>query len=365
MFLDATNECPSKRHLLQRAPPEPQQKTSRNQLGARHDLIRDAHGRTMRKLRVQLTDACNLRCFYCMPDNPRFLSASALMSPSELESVVRALVPFGLSEIRLTGGEPTSRREFLEICKRLSPLASERLGMTTNGLFPTRLLDSLWEHTRLRHLNFSLDSLQESRFKTITRYGDVNKVIHNIRVARDRGFTVKINCILFRDINVDEVMDFVSFSEKEQIEVRFLEYMAVGPRHEDFRRHFISARAIQEDIRGRRTLTPLPSEPDATAYRFATHSLTTGAECAERPNQGAQPGRIGFIASESEPFCSSCSRLRLSATGVLRSCLFREEGLSVRHVSAADLEKTIRAVVSMKPVGRPARIVQPMNQIGG
>lgn len=355
MLREAPNE---RRQLLHRASSAPRVHRP-HQTGARKQLIRDAQGRAMRKLRVQLTDVCNLRCFYCMPDNPRFLSASDLMSPVELENVVRALMPFGLTEIRLTGGEPTSRREFLEICERLSPLASERLGMTTNGLFPERLLNVLWQQTRLRYLNFSLDSFQESRFKSITRHGDVKKVLRNIRAARDLGFKVKINCILFRDINLDEVMDFVSFSENEQVEVRFLEYMAVGPRHQDFRRHFISAKAVQEDICRRRTLAPLPSEPDATAYRFATQSLAEGAYGSMRP------GVIGFIASESEPFCSRCSRLRLSATGVLRSCLFRNEGLSVRHVSAADLEDTIRAVVSMKPVGRPARIVQPMNQIGG
>lgn len=335
-------------------------RTKQEENAAPHMLIRDAHGRTMRKLRIQLTDACGFRCFYCMPDEPKFLKPSDLLSPTEIEHIVRGLVPFGLMQIRLTGGEPTVRREFLEICKRLSPLADEGLAMTTNGQFPRHLLDALKKQTRLNRINFSLDSMQEHRFKAITRYGDVNRVLENIRTARDQGFQVKINCILLRGINTDEIMDFVSFAEMEQIEVRFLEYMAVGPRNEEFRRHFISAQSVQEEIRAWRTLTPIASEPDATAYRFATHKHKSGNSAG-----GSLTGQIGFVASESEPFCRSCSRLRLSATGMLRSCLFREEGLMVRHTKPEDLENTIRAVVQMKPTGRPNRIAQPMNQIGG
>lgn len=148
-------------------------------------------------------------------------------------------------------------------------------------------------------------------------------------------------------------MDFVRFAEQESIEVRFLEYMRVGPQSEDFRKHYFPARNMLEHIRAERELVPIEVESDSTSFCFQTRG---GA---------GQSGRIGFIASESQPFCSKCSRLRLSAEGILRACLFKEEGLSLRHASEEEYAYLIGQVVAMKPGGRPLKINQAMNQIGG
>ncbi len=317
-------------------------------------IITDALGRQMRKLRVQLTDLCPLRCFYCMPENPTFMPQNELMQPSEIAAIVKALVPFGLSEIRLTGGEPTARPDFLEIARLLSPHATEKFGMTSNGLFPLRLLDSLAEETQLRHLNLSLDSFQEEKFKRITRFAGARRVVNAALKARDLGFQVKLNCVIFKDINADEIMDFVRFAEEESIEVRFLEYMAVGPQHASFKKHFLSAKATLEVIRAERDLVPVSLPADSTAFCYQTLGGPSG-----------NSGTVGFIASESQPFCNTCSRLRLSAQGVLRSCLFRDEGLSLRGEDPADYEEIIRQVVAMKPRQRLTQISQPMNEIGG
>ena len=263
----------------------------------------------MRKLRVSLTDACNFRCFYCMEENPVFTSPSKLLSPLEIENICRELISMGLEEIRITGGEPTLRPEFLEIVERLSALPVKTLAVTTNGHYLEKLLPQL-KGTNLSKINISVDSLDEGRFHTITRGGDLRKVMSALFRARDMGFEAKVNAIIFRGINDDEVVEFARFSAKEKIEVRFLEYMKIGPGINDFETRFVPAREIRSKLQealGMLTAVSMPH--DSTAKVYAT----------------SEGGRIGIIASESEPFCGDCSRLRLSATGMLATPLHHDE----------------------------------------
>ena len=309
----------------------------------------DEHGRVMRKLRVSLTDACNYRCFYCMEENPVFTAPSQLLSPQEIENICRNLVSLGLEEIRITGGEPTLRPEFEEIVERLSALRVTTLALTTNGHHLEKKLPHL-KTTRLSKINVSIDSLDEGRFNAITRGGDLPRVLKALFLARDMGFEVKLNAIVFRDINDEEIADFARFSAREGIEVRFLEYMKIGPGISDFDTKFVPAREMRAKLQSAfGELTPVALPRDSTARVYTT----------------AQGGRIGIIASESEPFCGDCSRLRLSATGMLRPCIMMNTGISLRHAAPENYPDLVSKVVLQKPEGRLPQIAQGMYQIGG
>lgn len=308
----------------------------------------DAHGRQMRKLRLQLTDACNFRCFYCMPEDARFLPHKTLLTPDEIEAIVAALAAYGLREVRLTGGEPTIRPEFDEIVARLGRLGLAKLALTTNGVRLQEKLDVLAAHG-LTHVNVSLDSLRPERFATITRTPHFARVYDGILAAKARGFHVKINVVSARYANDDELEDYVRFSEEHGIPVRFLELMRIGPKHAEHAALFVPAAELIEKLQTLRGLTPVVARRDATAFSYRTE----------------RGGEIGFIASESRPFCGDCSRLRLSATGWLRACLFSEAGLPLRGVPTARYPEILAQVIGMKPTGRIAHIDQAMHGIGG
>ncbi len=309
----------------------------------------DNHSRVMRKLRVSLTDACNYRCFYCMEENPVFTAPSNLLTPEEIETICRQLVGMGLEEIRITGGEPTLRPEFPEIIERLSTLPIKTLALTSNGHHLEKKLAHL-RTTKLSKINISADSLDEGRFHSITRGGDLPRVLKALFQARDMGFEVKLNAIIFRGINDEEVVDFARFSGREGIEVRFLEYMKIGPGINDFDTRFVPAREMRARLRDALgELTPVSMPRDSTAKVYTT----------------AEGGRIGIIGSESEPFCGDCSRLRLSATGTLRPCLMMNIGVSLRGMATENYPDVVSKVVSWKPNGRLPEIAQGMYQIGG
>lgn len=308
----------------------------------------DGCGRTMRKLRVSLVDACNFRCFYCMPDQPKFMPYSALLTAAEITDVCRELNRLGITQVRMTGGEPTLRRDFEDIVRGLSALPLEKLGLTTNGMLLDQHLDFL-AGTACRHLNVSLDSLRPERFAGITRSGSFEAVRANIVAAAQRGFRVKVNVVVCRGTNEDELLDFADFSAAHGVPVRFLELMRIGPRHADFGRLFVSADEMIATLAARCRLVPVAVEPDSTSFVYRTQH---GAE-------------LGFIASESRPFCGTCSRLRLSANGHLRACLMSERGINVRGLEPGRLLQVVRAVMAMKPDGRLPHVEQAMYQIGG
>lgn len=311
-------------------------------------ILVDAHGRQIHKLRVQLTDACNFRCFYCMPPAAKFLPSSALLSSDELLDICSALVDFGIDEIRVSGGEPTLRRDFEKIIEGLSSLPLLKLGLTTNGLLLAEKLDFL-KQTRCQHINISLDSLRAERFHEITKTKYFQKVYEAVLQARAEGFNVKVNTVVMRWINDDEIMDFVKFSADYDIEVRFLELMKIGCSNQNHSLNFVPAQEIIKRIEESETLLPQSVNCDSTSFNFTTPS-------------GA---RVGFIASESQAFCSFCSRLRLTATGKLRACVMSEAGVNLRGISKERYPEILKTVLRMKPLNRIDHIKQPMYQIGG
>lgn len=310
-------------------------------------VIQDQHQRVMKKLRVSLTEACNYSCFYCMPEQSHFQPKQNLLSPQQIQHIVSLLSLFGLEEVRVTGGEPTMRPEFREIMSLLGNIEGIRLNLTTNGQMLERDLTLLQEHN-LKNINFSLDSLDPGRFHKITQGGDLNKVLKCIYQAQELGIQVKINCIPMQGVNQDELGDFVQWGAQHQIEVRFLELMRIGTMAHSNLKYFISAAEIRQQLETYQ-LQGLPVPSDSTSQRYST-SLGSS---------------IGIIASETEPFCSGCSRLRLAATGLLKPCLFKEEGIQFKDLRPDQYQAKLEELVLMKPIHRIASIDQAMHQIGG
>lgn len=308
----------------------------------------DSYGRRIRKLRVSLLDACNFRCAYCMPLNPVFMDSSRWLRPEEIERMCATLSDFGLEQIRLTGGEPTLREDFREIVLRLSSLPVKKLGLTTNGWNLAKELDFL-NDTNCKHLNISLDSLTKETFSRITRRDYFDKVLNSVLSAGRLGFHVKINTVLMKGINDHEVFDFIRFSAEHAVEVRFLELMSIGQVAGSRDKLFVPVSDVIQMISSQEELTSEQSECDSTSFNFKTSS-------------GAS---IGFIASETLPFCRNCSRWRLSADGFLRACLMSEKGVYIRDVEPGDYKSRLNELLMMKPFRKIERVEQDMYKIGG
>lgn len=172
----------------------------------------DSHGRRIRKLRMSLTDKCNLRCHYCMPVDATFMDESKYLAPEEYASIIKELCEYGLEEVRLTGGEPLLRKSFPEIAGLIGKMPLKKIGLTTNGILLDKHFDTL-EENNIRHLNVSLDSLNEKIFQKITFGNHLKRVLENIHEARRRGFLVKINAVAMRGINHEEIFEFAEFSQ--------------------------------------------------------------------------------------------------------------------------------------------------------
>jgi GTP 3',8-cyclase len=315
-----------------------------------------------RDLRVSVIDKCNLRCTYCMPaEGLPWLANDDLLTPEEIERLTRIFVSLGVSSIKLTGGEPTARREITEIVGRMRAIdAGLDLSMTTNGLALDRLAQPLRE-AGLDRVTISCDSLLRHRFAEITRRDALDKVMDGLRAAEEAGFDpVKVNCVVLAGTNDDEVLDFVRLARSTGHHVRFIEYMPLDAEASWERDKVMPSSKLLERIGNAFPLTDAGNGGPARRYRFADEV----------------PGEIGFISSVTEPFCDSCDRVRITADGQFRSCLFALEETDLREPLRAgapnsELEELIRSAVARKWSGhrighedfvRPAR---SMSQIGG
>lgn len=310
--------------------------------------LQDQYGREMKKLRVSLIDACNFRCTYCMPESAMFAKDHDLLSPLEIKAIVKELVQYGIEEVRLTGGEPTLRHDLVSIANELSDIGLKKLSMTTNASQLDKFLYPLRE-TSLSHLNISLDSLDPLRFKQITKKDNFKIVLDSILKAKDLGFSVKINTVIMKNYNLNEIEQFIEFSKKNDIEVRFLELIKIGVAIDFFDEEFIPASNIIFDLRKKYKLKPVEVEKDSTSFKFLIDEKI----------------KIGFIASESMAFCQNCSRLRLDSKGRLRACLMKEESVDLRNNSVLAYPRLLEEIIAMKPYERIEKLSQPMYQIGG
>lgn len=311
-------------------------------------MMHDDHGRHIRKLRISILDKCNFRCFYCMPLDATFIPEKQLLSPREIREISSTLVDLGITQIRVTGGEPTVRKEFKEIMTLLAKLPLKKLCLTTNGLLLSRHLPML-KDIGCHHINISMDSLSEEKFNTITRSKGFRLVYSTVLKAKAMGFHIKINTLLLKGMNDDELIDFVHFSAEHDIEVRFLELMKIGLGCRYQTSHFLSADEAIGHIQTQEDLTREEVEYDSTSFNFMTSS----------------GGRVGFIASETKPFCHSCSRLRLTDEGILRACLMTQKGINLHGIPSSEYKAILKKVMAMKPTGRIHHIDQKMYQIGG
>ncbi|MGL4512180.1 MAG: GTP 3',8-cyclase MoaA [Lacipirellulaceae bacterium] len=326
--------------------------------------LTDRFGRRHTKLRVSVTDRCNLRCRYCMPaEGVAVAPRDELLTFEELERVVRVAVSVGVRQVRLTGGEPLVRRDLPELVRRLAAIAGlEDLALSTNGVLLAEHAAALHE-AGLRRVNVSLDALDPARFAELTRRDDYHRVVEGIRAAERVGLVpIKVNVVALRGVTEDQVVPFGHFARDTGREVRFIEYMPLDASHEWERGKVLFAadirRALEEGIL---PLVPVedPTGSPATEYTFA---------------DGV--GRIGFIPTVSEPFCAACDRFRLTADGKLRNCLFSVEEFDLRGLLRSggtddDLARVMREAVEAKAVGHGVNtptFVQPprtMSAIGG
>lgn len=324
----------------------------------------DGFGRTVRYLRISVTDRCDFRCVYCMAEEMTFLPRAKLLTLEEIATLSQAFVELGVEKIRLTGGEPLVRQGVLSLVKKLGELEGLReLAMTTNGSGLVKHAEAL-RLGGLDRLNISLDSLKPERFKALTRTGDLDPVIAGIRAARRAGFkSIKLNAVLLKGRNDDEILDLVNFARAEQVDISFIEEMPLGAISEHNRGEtFLSSDTVRNLIEAQHPLLP-------------TTETTLGPSRYYRMADSGS--RIGFISPHSHNFCEACNRVRVTAEGRLLLCLGNEHSVDLRAVMRAHpgdmsrLKATIVAAMQKKPARHhfttdgDVQVVRFMNMTGG
>ncbi len=331
------------------------------------DGLSDAYGRVHRDLRISLTDRCSLRCTYCMPEQGNeWLARSSILTVDEILEVARTAARLGITTFRLTGGEPLLRPDIVEIVARLAavegPDGPVRVAMTTNGIRLADVIDELVS-AGLHRLNISIDTLDRERFAALTRRDRLDEVRAGIAsAAASRLRPLKLNAVAMRGVNDAELADLVAFAIGHGAQMRFIEQMPLDAGHTWDRAAMVTREEILQSLRARWTLTPLPGR---------------GGAPAEEWRLDGGPHTVGVIASVTAPFCGDCDRLRLTADGQLRNCLFSVQEYDLLPVlrgaspTPGGIEEVLRRCVRGKLAGHaiddPA-FLQPargMNAIGG
>ncbi len=304
----------------------------------------DSFGRKHTYLRISVTDKCNLRCFYCIPhDGIVWKRREELLDFDELTRVARIFAALGIDKIRLTGGEPMMRKDLVKLIAMLSPIPGLRtLAMTTNA---TLLKENarLLKQNGIKQLNISIDSLRRDRFQQLTGRDEHQSVLDGIKAAIDAEFeTLKLNVVTIAGVNEDEILDFVHFIKDESINVRFIEFMPFRNNNWQIDR-VVTYKELLEKIAGEFELTPIDTEPSAVAKDFAIKG---------------HRGTVSFITSMSDSFCSTCNRIRLTADGSVKSCLFYPPEINLRDrmragASDAEIVEMIKYSLALKPEAHP------------
>jgi cyclic pyranopterin phosphate synthase len=313
-------------------------------------ILRDSYGRAIRDLRVSLTDRCNFRCFYCLPHGePPIAPKEQMLSYEEIEAICDIFVELGIEKIRLTGGEPMMRRDIETIIGKLRTLKSKGLldlALTTNGYFlPDRAVGL--KTIGLDRITISLDSLKRDVFKRMTGVDVLDRVLSGIAAAKGAGLEpIKINAVIVRGHNEDEVADFAAFAREHDVKMRFIEFMPLDSGHEWAREQVVSGREIRERIGRRFAIERIDvnrGSDTSARYRFADGG----------------PGEIGIIAPVTEPFCGACSRIRLTADGQIRTCLFSTVEHSLRDIvrSGASRQEIIEYIESVVEKKEPRHYI--------
>ena len=284
----------------------------------------DTYGREHRDLRVSLTDRCSLRCTYCMPaDFSDWIANESLLTTEELLTVIGIAVESGITQVRLTGGEPLLRRDIADVIAGINALPNApRISLTTNALRLAEVAQDL-KDAGLQRVNVSLDTLSAERFKSMTHRDRFHDVIEGIKAAQDAGLTpLKVNAVLLKGVNDDEAIPLLRHALENDWNLRFIEQMPLDAGDLWARPVMVTADEIQQELEREFTLTPVPTRGSAPAEEFYV-------------NGG--PATVGIIASVTRPFCSACDRLRLTADGQFRNCLFARDETDVRAILRSDL----------------------------
>ena len=323
----------------------------------------DTFGRRHNNLRISVTDRCNLRCTYCMPEEVTFLDKGELLTFEEITRFVEIVAPLGIDKIRLTGGEPLLRRELPRLVAMVANVPGIKdVGLTTNGILLAEQAQALFD-AGLRRINISLDALNEARFRQLARRDGLDRVLAGIAAAKRAGFApIKINAVSIRGITENEVAPLARYSRDNGLELRFIEYMPIGADAWEREKVYFAHEILETIEREVGPLVPVehfdPRNP-ATEFQYVDGG-----------------GRVGIIASVSRPFCHTCNRVRLTAEGKLRNCLFALDEVDLKPLlrgggSAETIAEIVRKNLWAKWEGHEintARFVKPertMHAIGG
>ncbi len=296
-------------------------------------LLTDLHSRTHRNLRISIVDKCDLRCTYCMPEDQQFLKRDELMTREEIHTLAKLFVEqYGITKIRLTGGEPLMRPDVVDIVRDMA-LLPVKLGLTTNAMRLHLFLGDLIS-AGLKSVNISLDTFDAERFRTLSRRDGHDRVLMNIEEAIDRGLHVKLNMVVMRGVNDDELLRFTELTRDRNVHVRFIEFMPFAGNQWGRERVYTYSEMLGH-IGSTYTIEKLDDDPHSTAKAYRV--------------KGWQ-GTFAVISTVTEPFCGNCDRLRLTAEGKLRNCLFAREETDLLSAlrSGEDISSLIEANVLAK-----------------
>jgi len=303
-------------------------------------ILTDSFGRKHSYLRISLTEKCNLRCTYCMPaEGVKLSPRSDIMNADEIYEIAKIFVDHGVDKIRLTGGEPLVRKDFEEVLKRLHKLKI-KLSITTNAILVDRFID-IFKKYDLNDINVSLDTLKEEKFNFITRRDQFNKAYENILLLVNKGFNVKMNIVLINGFNDDEINDFIELTRTVPLNIRFIEFMPFDGNAWN-KKKLVTQEEILTKVNnhfGPTNLKKLEDETNLIARRYKIEGFK---------------GEFGIISTVSNPFCDSCNRIRLTANGKIKNCLFSNKEMNLLEIlrSGESLEDSILKVMYKKKAVR-------------
>ena len=298
-------------------------------------ILADNHGRQFPYLRLSITDICNFSCDYCLPDGYKTGIKKTFLEVHEIKNLVAAFAALGTHKIRLTGGEPTLRRDFIEIVQAIAAEANiSKLAMTTNG-YKLKQNIQKWHDAGINALNVSIDTLDRARFYKLTGHDRLPEILDGIDEAFDVGFeNIKINAVLLKGLNDDQLGQFMAWVKHKPISIRYIELMQTGDNLDYFNKYHVAAAGLQNKLLAD-GWTAKPRAADAGPAVELSHPDYVGS--------------IGFIAPYSKDFCTGCNRLRITALGALRLCLFGNQGVSLRHLlQDANQQDKLKALIQQQ-----------------
>jgi cyclic pyranopterin phosphate synthase len=286
-------------------------------------MLLDKFGRKHDYLRISLTDVCNFRCQYCIPEEAaKFMPSSHLMQANEIETIAKKFIELGVQKIRLTGGEPLARKDAADIIQRLAKYPVE-LTLTTNGFYIADFI-SVFKNAGIKSLNVSLDSLSSAKFLSLTKRNAFHKVWNNIQLLLSEGFHVKVNVVVMKGVNDDEILDFIEWTKTQPVHVRFIEFMPFDQNHWSSNKVF-NYREILEVAATQYSFIQMKNGMHDTAKKFKPYG---------------HEGSFAVISTMSAPFCGNCNRLRLTADGKMKNCLFSKGEADILAALRNDIEIT-------------------------